>query len=55
MKIKLNEKIIFPIIDFSNCKNIYKKNEKFISNKDNNNINENNKIEENINKFNILK
>ena len=29
--LKLIEKIKFPIIDFSNCKNIYEKSQKFIS------------------------
>ena len=54
--LKLIEKIKFPIIDFGNCKNIYEKSEKFISfyNKENQKINDNNKIKENIKKFNIL-
>ena len=55
--LKLIEKIKFPIIDFGNCKNIYEKSEKFISFyniKEDNKINDNNKIKENIKKFNIL-
>ena len=54
--LKIIDKIKFPMIDLSDCKNIYEKIKKFISFygiNENNKMNDNNKIKQNI-KFNIL-